>query len=309
MSNFAIITDSACDLPRALREKFGIEDYVQGVVIYPDGHSERADLDWENITPREFYGSMKSKDKFCSTAQPAPQDFIDVFEKTLKEGRDVLYISISTGLSGTYGTSCIAAEDLREKYPERKIFCVDSLRYCGGQGMLVIRASELRAAGKTIEETAAWLEENRLCIHQMGVLEDLFFSKRMGRVSGTAAVMGTLVGVRPLADINEKGMSDVTGKVKGRKAAYNATIEFMKRTIINPEEQVILISHSEREEQAQIFKQMVEETFHPKEIYINPVSQACGPGIGPGMYAVYYFGTKVTEGLAEEKRIFAEVSK
>ena len=127
-------------------------------------------------------------------------------------------------------------------------------------------------------------------MHQMGVLEDLFFCKRMGRVSGAAAVMGTLVGIRPLADINEKGLSDVIGKTRGLAPALKATIDYMARTVERPEEQIMLLSHSDRPERAEELRALVEERFHPKELHVVPVCQSCGASIGPGLYAIFYFG-------------------
>ena len=186
--------------------------------------------------------------------------------------------------------------------------CVDTLRYCGAEGMLVIAATRLRAAGKTLDETADWLEENRLRVHQMGVLEDLFFCKRMGRVSGAAAVMGTLVGIRPLADINEKGLSDVIGKTRGLAPALKATVDYMARTVERPEEQIMLLSHSDRPERAEELRAMVEERFHPKELHVVPVCQSCGASIGPGLYAIFYFGRPISSGLTEERSLIAELT-
>ena len=173
---------------------------------------------------------------------------------------------------------------------------------------LVIAATRLRAAGKTLDETADWLEENRLRVHQMGVLEDLFFCKRMGRVSGAAAVMGTLVGIRPLADINEKGLSDVIGKTRGLAPALKATVDYMARTVERPEEQIMLLSHSDRPERAEELRAMVEERFHPKELHVVPVCQSCGASIGPGLYAIFYFGRPISSGLTEERSLIAELT-
>ena len=203
MTNFAILTDSCSDLTAPLRERFGVDGYVPGALVYPDGSNHYADLDWKNMTPAQFFGTMKDKKGgLFTSAQIGLQDVADRLEPLLQQGRDILFVAVSSGLSGTYNSTCLVANELMEKYPERHIRCVDTLRYCGAEGMLVIAATRLRAAGKTLDETADWLEENRLRVHQMGVLEDLFFCKRMGRVSGAAAVMGTLVGIRPLADIN-----------------------------------------------------------------------------------------------------------
>lgn len=294
MSNFAIITDSSCDLTQDLRERFGVEDYLRGMLVFPDGHQERADLDWKTMTPEEFYGGIKNKKLLYSTAQPGMQDVIDLLERPLREGRDVLLLTLSSGLSGTYHTCCIVAKELTEKYPQRKIRCVDSRRYCGAEALLLSRASELRAAGKTLDETADWLEANRLRVRQMGVLEDLFFCKRMGRVSGTAAVMGTLVGIRPLADLGEDGLSAPVGKARGAKAALNATIEYVRRTVEEPEKQIFFISHSVRMEQALAMKALLEENLHPREVIITSVSQSCGASTGPGLYAVYYLGRELS---------------
>lgn len=227
MTNFAILTDSCSDLTAPLRERFGVDGYVPGALVYPDGSNHYADLDWKNMTPAQFFGTMKDKKGgLFTSAQIGLQDVADRFEPLLQQGRDILFVAVSSGLSGTYNSTCLVANELMEKYPERHIRCVDTLRYCGAEGMLVIAATRLRAAGKTLDETADWLEENRLRVHQMGVLEDLFFCKRMGRVSGAAAVMGTLVGIRPLADINEKGLSDVIGKTRGLAPALKATIDY-----------------------------------------------------------------------------------
>ena len=232
MTNFAILTDSCSDLTAPLRERFGVDGYVPGALVYPDGSNHYADLDWKNMTPVQFFGTMKDKKGgLFTSAQIGLQDVADRLEPLLQQGRDILFVAVSSGLSGTYNSTCLVANELMEKYPERHIRCVDTLRYCGAEGMLVIAATRLRAAGKTLDETADWLEENRLRVHQMGVLEDLFFCKRMGRVSGAAAVMGTLVGIRPLADINEKGLSDVIGKTRGLAPALKATVDYMARTV------------------------------------------------------------------------------
>lgn len=307
MTNFAILADSCSDLTAPLRERFGVDGYVPGALVYPDGSNHYADLDWKNMTPAQFFGTMKDKKGgLFTSAQIGLQDVADRFEPLLQQGRDILFVAVSSGLSGTYNSTCLVANELMEKYPERHIRCVDTLRYCGAEGMLVIAATRLRAAGKTLDETADWLEENRLRVHQMGVLEDLFFCKRMGRVSGAAAVMGTLVGIRPLADINEKGLSDVIGKTRGLAPALKATIDYMARTVERPEEQIMLLSHSDRPERAEELRALVEERFHPKELHVVPVCQSCGASIGPGLYAIFYFGRPISSGLTEESATEAE---
>ena len=114
MSDFAILTDSSCDLTRDLRERFGVEDYLHGFLVFPDGHQEKADLDWGNMSAERFYGGMKEKKELYTTAQPGMQDFIDLLEAPLKQGRDVLFLALASGLSGTYQTACIVAKELME---------------------------------------------------------------------------------------------------------------------------------------------------------------------------------------------------
>ncbi len=308
MSDFAIIPDSACDFTKDIRDRFGIDDYVAGALVFPDGHVERADLDWKNISHEDFFASIKENKKTpYKTSFANPQEVAEVFEKYLKDGRDVLSIVLSSGLSGTYSSFKLAADSLMEKYPDRKVIVVDSLKYSSAIGLLAICASRMRAEGKTIDETAAWLEENKSRLHQMGVLDDLFFCSRMKRVSNAAAIGGTLVGIKPLADFDRQGLSHIIGKAKGTKGAYRAIIGYMKATIENPGEQTIIIDHSIRAEEAEAVKALVEENFRPKEIIITKVGQSCGPTIGPGLYTVFYFGKEISEDMSEEKAILSEV--
>ena len=310
MTNFAILTDSCSDLTAPLRERFGVEGYIPGALVYPDGSNHYADLDWNNMEPSQYYGTMKDKKGgLFTSAQIGLQDVSDRLEPFLQQGRDILFVAVSSGLSGTYHSTCLVANELMEKYPGRHIRCVDTLRYCGAEGMLVIAAAQLRAAGKTLDETADWLEENRLRVHQMGVLEDLFFCKRMGRVSGTAAVMGTLVGIRPMADLDPvTGLSTPIGKVRGRKAAIDTALAYIRRTIEEPEKQIIFVTHSVRPEQAQELKTRIEQEFRPREVIVTTVSQACGASIGPGLYAAFYLGTPISDGLTKERVLFAELT-
>lgn len=309
MTNFAILTDSCSDLTAPLRERFGVDGYVPGALVYPDGSNHYADLDWKNMTPAQFFGTMKDKKGgLFTSAQIGLQDVADRFEPLLQQGRDILFVAVSSGLSGTYNSTCLVANELMEKYPERHIRCVDTLRYCGAEGMLVIAATRLRAAGKTLDETADWLEENRLRVHQMGVLEDLFFCKRMGRVSGAAAVMGTLVGIRPLADINEKGLSDVIGKTRGLAPALKATVDYMAARSSGRRSRSCSCRIRTVRSARRSCAPWSRRRFHPKELHVVPVCQSCGASIGPGLYAIFYFGRPISSGLTEERSLIAELT-
>ncbi|MBQ7870680.1 MAG: DegV family EDD domain-containing protein [Oscillospiraceae bacterium] len=308
MSNYVIIPDSSCDLPAHLRQRFGITDYLHGVLYYPDGHAEPCDLDWNNISPEDFYDSMKKRNVLYKTATPPMEDTERIFEKYLSQGMDVLSISLSSALSSSYQNVLLVARDLRKKYPERKILCVDSLRYSNALALLTILACNKREEGLSIEENAAWLEETRHCIHQMGPMDDLFFLVKTGRISNAKAFFGSLVGVNPMADFNRKGLSEVLVKMKGKRAAFDATLKYMEQTVIDPAQQIIFIAHSNRAAAAEQLAELVREKFSPREIIINHVGQACGASVGPGLVAVYYVGQPISEDLNKEKEIMAEIS-
>ena len=211
MSDFVIIPDTSSDLTKELRERFDIPDYIKGLVYFPDGHTEPADLDWEKYDPKEFYESMTDKKTLYKTACAPAGDIITVYEKYLSQGKDILAITLSSALSGTYQTCEMVKKDLLKKYPDRKIICIDSLRYSTALSLLVMMAAVKRQSGATIEETAEYIEQNKHCIHQIGPMDDLFFLVKTGRLSNFKAFFGTWVGVNAMADFNRKGLSEVLG--------------------------------------------------------------------------------------------------
>lgn len=293
MFNFEIIPDSSSDLSRELRERFDIKHVIEGTVYTPEGKQILADLDWETMSPEEFYNSMKGRKILYKTATPPIGNVISTFESVLKEGKDVLCIALSSGLSSTIDVFRTAAQELKEKYPDRKIICVDSLRYSAATSLLVAKGSEKRASGATIEETADYLNEIKHCIHQMGPLDDLFFCVKTGRITNFQAFFGTLVGINSLGDFSVDGKTTVVGKAKGRRSALDATVNYIKKTIINPEDQIIFVSHSDRPEVAKILKERIESEIHPKEIIMARIGMSCGCAVGPGLCAAYYIGAPI----------------
>lgn len=309
MTNFEIVPDTSCDMTKDLRERFGIKHFVRGVVYKPDGTQTFADIDWETMTPEEYFTSMKGRKILYKTATPPLGEVMDVFESILKEGKDILSVSLSTGISGTYTVVKNVAEDLMKKYPERKIICIDSLRYASAIALLVTKAAEKRDAGATLEETAEYLNNIRHQIHQMGSLDDLFFCVKTGRITNFQAFFGTLIGVNSLGDFSRKGLTAVLSKVKGHPLALDVTTEYVAQTIENPEEQIIFIAHSNREKSAKILAEKIKERLNPKEIIINPIGMSCGSSIGPGLCAAYYIGKPVSEGETEERNLMNNIIK
>lgn len=307
MADFVIIPDTSCDLTKPLRERFDIPDYLKGIVYFPDGHSEFSDLDWEKYDPIEYYKSMSDKKTIYKTSSPSVGNALEVFEKFLSEGKDILSISLSSALSGTIQVCEMAKNELLPKYPDRKIICVDSLRYSTALSLLVMLASEKKKEGATIEETAEYLESKKHTIHQIGPMDDLFFLVKTGRISNFKAFFGTLVGINPMADFNRSGLSEVLAKFKGKKAAFDAVIAYMKKTIVDPHNQTIFVAHSDRQAAAERLAEMIEKEFAPKEIIINHIGMACGASIGPGLCAAFYHGTEISENMENEKQIISEI--
>jgi DegV family protein with EDD domain len=312
--SFVILSDSACDLTKVLRERFNIE-YVMGHMTLPDGTERRTTLEWDFTTPEQFYKDVKAKKNFnpetkqslYTTAPASIDEFKEEYKKYLDKGEDLLVITISTGLSATYNFAAKAAEQLKEEYTNRKIIVIDSLRYSTGLGLLVVRSAEKRAEGLTLEECAKWVEENKSKCHQMGFLDDLSFVAMKGRISKPKAFMGQMIGIKPLAEFSYEGLPSVLGKTKGDNAFYDACIKYIEKTIRDPKDQIIFIAQTAREKQALELKKRIEEKFQPKEVIVNTVHPQNGINIGPGLCAAYYFGTEISKDLSVEKEYITQI--
>ncbi len=307
MYQFEIIPDTACDLTAELRERFGIRDYLRGIMYYPDGREVQLSLDWELMSAKEYYDSMKGRKALYTTATPPLGDVYEIFEKHLKEGRDVLSISLSGGLSASYANTEKVAEDLRAKYPDRKIICVDSMRYSTSLALLVIEACIKREEGKSIEEVADYINEIRHTVHQIGSMDDLFFLVKTGRVTNFKAFFGQMIGLNLLADFNHNGMAEVIGKCKGQRDAFDAAVDYMEKTIENPQDQIVFVAYTNRDAAARLLADKIRERIKPKELIVNTVGMACGATIGPGMCATFYRGKPISENLAEEKALMDQI--
>lgn len=312
--SFVILSDSACDLTKELRERFNVE-YVMGHMTLPDGTERRTTLEWDFTTPEQFYKDVKAKKNFnpetkqslYTTAPASIDEFKEEYKKYLDKDQDLLVITISTGLSATFNFAKKAADELKEEYPSRKIIVIDSLRYSTGLGLLVIRAAQKREEGLNLEEVAAWVEENKSKCHQMGFLDDLSFVAMKGRISKPKAFMGQMIGIKPLAEFSYEGLPSVLGKVKGDAQFYDACLAYIEKTIRDPKDQIIFIAETAREKQALELKKRIEEKFAPKEVIVNTVHPQNGINIGPGLCAAYYFGTEISKDLSIEKEYITQI--
>ena len=309
MSNFAIIADPSSGLTRDLREKYGIDDVIMGHITFPDGSDHVVDSDWSEMTPDQYFGTMAKKKAIYKTGAPNLDEIESVMEKYLSQGRDVLMITLSSGMSGTYDICTKAARNLKEKYPDNKVVVADSLRFSAPMIMMNIKASEMRAEGKSAEEVGAWIEANRNRYRQAGPMNDLKFLARTGRVSGGKAFFGQLVGINALGDFAPNGVSTVLTNVKGTDKALQTAVEYMKATGEDIQDQIVVISHSLRPAEAARLKEMIEKTFAPKEILMVRVDMLCGANIGPGMVAAYYMGKEATADMAWEKETMTAIAQ
>lgn len=302
MRKYVIMADATCDLNEEFQKKYDIK-VIPGHIVLPGKKEIAAFLKWEDYTREEFYADLKKRPNEYSTSPPNVTEFAASFEEYISEGYDVLVMTISSGISGAYNFACQARELVLEKYSDAKINCVDSLRFGPGFGLLAVWAASLREGGKGIDEVTELIEKNKNRFRQAGWLDDLSFVAKKGRLTHPQAFMGVLAGIKPIGEFDYNGLTTIIGKIRGAKAAYSVLLSYIEETIENPEEQIIFIAHTNRLAQAEKYKQMLEEKFHPKAIYINDVFPSCGINIGTGLMAAYYMGKPISEGLEAERAI------
>lgn len=289
MFNFVILTDSSCDLPAKLAQEKGIE-YVP-LTVRMEGKEYRNELDESDISSHDFYERLRAG-ATAQTAAATSMEFEERIAAFAEKGLDVLYLGFSSGLSTTFNSGRMAVEAVQEKYPERKILAVDTLCASMGQGLLVVLAANKRAEGATIEETAQFVEENKLHLCHWFTVSDLDFMHRGGRISATSAMLGTLLNIRPLMHVDNEGHLTVVSKVRGQKAVLQKMIERAKLTGIDPANQIMAISHGDCEEDALVLRDMAMKALGVKEVIISPVGPVIGAHAGPGVMAFFFLGTE-----------------
>ncbi len=310
MAEYVILADSCMDLNKEQRKQFKIETPVAGSIVYPDGSDHLADIDWETISFEDFYHRLDKKESF-KTGIPNQHAITTRVEEYFKAGKDVLAVTLSGGMSGTYNAFLSIKEDVEGRFPGRKLLVVDSRRYSGGISLLCLLAAANRENGMSIEDNFKSLEERKVCLHQIGILDNLFFLHRSGRISKTKAVFGTMAGVKPMADFsNETGMPCVLGNARGYKAAYKWTEAFLDHYFDrNDKNQYIVIVHSIREEQMKEYVKIAERVVPNAKVISCRMGQSNGVNVGPGLIAAFFFGPKrVSKDCEEERKTFLELS-
>ncbi len=287
--SFEIITDSSSNLTDELIEKYRL--HILSLVFRVDGKEYYSYEKGVKTDLKPFYTMMREK-KEITTSLIDINVCTPIFENLLKQGQDILYIGFSSALSGTYQAAALVLEDLKEAYPDRKILAVDTLGASLGEGLLVHYASTLREEGKSIDEVYNWLLDNRLHLCHWFTVDDLFFLKRGGRISGGAAVLGTILGVKPIMHMDDEGRLVLVGKVRGRKTSLDTLVDRMEEYATEPESQTVFITHGDCIDDAEYVAQQVKERLHVKETLINFVDPVIGAHSGPGTLALFFVGTK-----------------
>ena len=285
MRDFAIMTDSCCDLTAAMAEELS----VLPLSLHMGGAVYRNWLDGRDIGFPEFYGRVRGGET-ASTAAVSVGDFDSEMRKILQSGRDILCISFSSALSATIQSASIAAEDLRQEFPEARIYVVDSLCASLGQGLLVWLCAREREKGRTLEEVRAFSEETKGRICHWFTVDDLNHLKRGGRIGAATALFGTMLSIKPVMHVDDGGRLTPVGKVRGRRASLLALVDEMEKTAADPQNQTVFISHGDCLADAELVAEEIRRRFGTKDIHINYVGPVIGSHSGPGTVALFFLG-------------------
>lgn len=286
-NSYVIVSGATLDLPRWVIEEYDLEVIPMNFCI--GGKEYNYHPDEKEITCREFYEKLRAGEESV-TSQITPLVFRDVFVRHLKEGKDILYIAFSSGLSGTYNSARLIAEELLEEYPERKIVCIDSLCASIGEGLLVYLAGKLRREGKSFEETAEWVRENRTGICHWFTVDDLLHLKRGGRLNSIEAIVGTALKIKPVLSVDREGKLTVVTKVRGIKKGMEYLKERLMNDGVNGKEQTVIVGHADAPEVAEQLKEQLLSEGLVKEVIVANIGPIIGTHVGSGMFALVFLG-------------------
>lgn len=286
MKEYIIITDSSCDLPAELAQKLEIEVVLLSVSL--ENNEYKNYLDEREITFSDFYKRLREGANAVTSAANMG-DFITRFTTYLEEGKDILYIGFSSALSGTYQNGVLAANELKEKYPDRKICCIDSKCASLGQGLLVYLTALQRENGAGFDEACDFAAKTAPRICHWFTVDDLFFLKRGGRVSSATAIVGSMLNIKPVLHVDDEGRLINMSTARGRKASIKAIFAKARDTSDSISDQTVFISHGDCIDDARYLESMLKE-LGVKNVVINHVGPVIGAHSGPGTLAVFFLG-------------------
>ncbi len=286
MREYVILTDSSCDLTAELAQELGIS--VVPLSVLTDGKEYLNYLDGREIEIKTFYNMIR-EGKTATTSAVNIATFRDAMKAILDEGKDVLYIGFSSGLSGTVGAGINAARELSEEYPDSKIFAVDTLGASLGQGMIVYYAAMKKAEGASIEEVRDFVENHKFNMAHWFTVDDLNHLKRGGRISPATAAIGTMLNIKPVMHMDNEGHLVAVGKVRGRKTSLKELVNSMEASWLPEENPTIFISHGDCLEDAEYVASLIREKLGVNDIRINYVGPVIGAHTGPGVVALFFW--------------------
>lgn len=286
--SYVIVTDSASNLTPEYVEKHNILmislKYYVGENEY-DSYVKNASENWL----KEFYGVLRQKET-VTTSCVNESVFTELFEDILSKGKDFIYLAFSSKLSATYDVGYTVAEKMKEKYPQRKIYVVDTKGASLGEGLAVDYAVNQRDSGKSIEEVYQWQEENRLNISHWFTVDDLFFLKRGGRINIATAIAGTIIGIKPVLHVDDEGRLINVTKARGRRKSLEMLVDKMEELAVNPGKQRVFIAHGDCIDDLKYVQKLIKERFGTKEFEITYINPVIGAHSGPGTVALFFYG-------------------
>ena len=290
--SFVIFTDTSANLPTpmTLEREIGVVPFT----YFIEGQ-EFACLDTEAFDGADFYGKMRSRVKI-STSQINPQRYIEYMEPALRAGKDILYIGMSSGISGSYQSALIAAEQLREAYPAREVRTVDTLGASLGEGLVVLKACELRDAGLSLDNTVSAVLKMCRCMYQVFMVDDLFNLKQNGRLSNAASIVGTVLQIKPILKGNELGQIVCIAKERGRRKAIRALAERYRDYVKDAPQQTVGIAHADCPDDAEYLSSLLRESARPKSILTVLYEPVTGSHVGAGTLALFFLGDEDVRG-------------
>jgi len=286
--SFEIFTDSASNLPAEFERENNIHELAY---VFTFNGQEHRCLSTDVFDGHEFYESMRHG-TIVTTSQINPQNYVDAWRVYLEQGQDILQISMSSGISGSYNSACIAREEICDSFPDRKIVVIDTLSASMAEGLIVYRAKEMRDMGCSLEEIEKELLIMRKHITQVFTVDELKYLRRTGRISNAAAIVGTVLQVKPLLKGNELGQIVTFDKVRGRRKSIEGLAAKYDELIINHESARIGIAHADCEEDADYLISLLNRNKPPKEIIKVMYDPCTGSHVGPGTLALFFVGVE-----------------
>lgn len=283
---FKIVTDSTADLPLEYLEEHKLGCMHLGYIMEGVTYGCDREMPW-----KEFYAMMR-EGKMPTTSQVNPEEAKDYFKEFIKEDKEILYLAFSSGLSGTYNSAKLAAEEVMEENPDCRIIVIDTLCASLGEGLIVHKAVCMRDEGKSMDEVADWVNTHLQNLVHVFTVDDLYHLYRGGRVSKTTAFIGTLAGIKPKLHVDEEGHLILIGKVRGRKKSLTALVDYMEEKMgtFQAENDIVFISHGDALEDAELVRDQVKERFGIKNFLINNIGPTIGAHSGPGTIALFFMG-------------------